>query len=218
MCAEERPHLHALPLDPFRYYLHGTRRVHLDGCVEVKAAYYSVPPGWISQTVSVLWNDLHVRVFDPRSGQLLREHLCTRRGFHRVDETDRPTRTPAKLLALFAVARTAVPFIGALCDHIHTTEGLLALRRILGVLSLARAHGPALTDEAAHFAPEAGAPSSRFLRQYLEHVKAPALTLTQIDPHIRQLTLYRDLIDRRAATPCIAPNSMLPSARSTSRG
>ena len=170
MFAEERPHLQPLPLEPFRYYRYGTRSVHLDGCVEVEAAYYSVPPGWISQRVSVQWNDLHVRVLDPRSGQLLREHLCTRRGHHRVAEPDRPTRTPAKLLALLDVARTAGPSIGALCDHIHTTEGVLAPRRILGVLALARKHGP-------------------------------ALKLTQIDPLIRQLTLYRDLIDRRGATP-----------------
>lgn len=200
MFAEERPHLQPLPLEPFRYYRYGTRSVHLDGCVEVDAAYYSVPPGWISQRVDVQWNDLQVRVLDPRSGQLLREHLRTRRGHHRVDDADRPTRTPRKTLALLDRARTAGPSIGALCDHLHRTEGVLAPRRILGVLALARKHGPALTDEAAHFALEAGAPSYRFLRRYLERVKAPAVALTQIDPLIRQLTLYRDLIDRRAAT------------------
>ena len=185
------------PLEPFRYYRSGTRRVHLDGCVEVEASYDSVPPGWVGQRVSVQWNDLYVRVLDPRSGSLLREHVRARRGHHRVAEPDRPTRTPAKLLALLEAARKAGPSIGALCDHLHTTEGLLAPRRILGVLSLARTHGPALTDEAAHCALETGSPSYRFLRRYLERVKTPALTLTQIDPLIRQLTLYRDLIDRR---------------------
>lgn len=159
-----------------------------------------MPPGWISQRVDVQWNDRQVRVLDPRSGQLLREHLRTRRGHHRVDDADRPTRTPAKTLALLDRARTAGPSIGALCDHLHRTEGVLAPRRILGVLALARKHGPALTDDAAHFALEAGVPSYRFLRRYLERVKAPAVSLTQIDPLIRQLTLYRDLIDRRAAT------------------
>jgi transposase len=200
MFAEERPHLQALPLEPFRYYRYGTRSVHLDGCVEVEAAYYSVPPGWISQRVDVQWNDLQVRILNPRTGALLREHLRTRRGHHRVADVDRPTRTPTKTLALLDVARRAGPSIGALCDHLHRTEGVLAPRRILGVLALARKHGPALTDEAAHFALEAGAPSYRFLRRYLERVKAPALALTHIDPLIRQLTLYRDLIDRRAAT------------------
>ncbi len=44
MFAEEQPALQPLPLEPFRYYRHGLRTVHLDGCVEVEAAYYSVPP------------------------------------------------------------------------------------------------------------------------------------------------------------------------------
>lgn len=145
------------------------------------------------------WNDLHVRILDPRTSHLLREHLCTRRGHHRVADADRSSRTPTKTLALLATARTAGPHIGALCDHLHHTEGVVAPRRILGVLALARKHGPALTDEAAHFALDAGAPSYRFLRRYLERVKGPAVALTQIDPLIRQLTLYRDLIDRRAA-------------------
>jgi transposase len=199
MFAEERPHLGALPLEPFRYYRYGTRSVHLDGCVEVAAAYYSVPPGWISQRVTVQWNDQHVRVLDPASGRLLREHLRTRRGQHRVAAPDRPTRTSTKTHELLTVARTAGPSIGAVCAHIHGTDGVLAPRRILGVLALARKHGPALTEDAAHFALEAGAPSYRFLRRYLERVTAPAAALKQIDPLIRQLTLYRDLIDRRAA-------------------
>lgn len=47
MFAEEKPHLRPLPLEPFRYYQYGKRTVHLDGCVEVEAAYYGAPPGWI---------------------------------------------------------------------------------------------------------------------------------------------------------------------------
>ncbi|WP_434480817.1 IS21 family transposase [Gemmatimonas sp.] len=199
MFAEERPHLHPLPLEPFRYYRYGTRSVHLDGCVEVEAAYYSVPPGWISHRVAVQWNDLHVRVLDPTTGKLLREHLRTRRGHHRVADSDRPTRTPTKTLALLDAARKAGPSIGAVCDHIHRTEGVLATRRILGVMALARRHGPAITEDAAHFALEAGAASYRFLRRYLERVKAPATALKQIGPLIRQLTDYRDLIAHRGA-------------------
>ena len=49
--------------------------MHLDGCVEVEAAYYSAPSGWITRIVQVQWDGLHVRLLDPRSGQLLREHL-----------------------------------------------------------------------------------------------------------------------------------------------
>src|SRR4051794_35678170 len=53
MFAEEKPFLLPLPLEPFRYYQYGERTVHLDGCVEVDAAYYSVPPGWIGKLVKV---------------------------------------------------------------------------------------------------------------------------------------------------------------------
>ena len=42
---EEQPALGCLPLEPFRYYQYGVRTVHLDGCVEVEAAFYGVPPG-----------------------------------------------------------------------------------------------------------------------------------------------------------------------------
>jgi hypothetical protein len=45
MFAEEKPSLLPLPIEPFRYYQYGERTVHLDGCVEVEAAYYSAPPG-----------------------------------------------------------------------------------------------------------------------------------------------------------------------------
>jgi len=34
MFAEEKPALLALPVEPFRYYQHGERTVHLDGCIE----------------------------------------------------------------------------------------------------------------------------------------------------------------------------------------
>ena len=75
MFAEEKPALLPLPLEPFRYYQYGERTVHLDGCVEVEAAYYSAPPGWIGRRVQVQWDGLHVRLLDPQTGQLLREHL-----------------------------------------------------------------------------------------------------------------------------------------------
>src|SRR2546429_8747508 len=60
MFAEEKPHLLPLPLEPFRYYQYGERVVHLDGCVEVEAAYYSLPPGWIGRPVKVQWDELQI--------------------------------------------------------------------------------------------------------------------------------------------------------------
>jgi transposase len=72
MFAEEQPALGPLPLEPFRYYRYGERTVHLDGCVEVEAAYYGAPPGWIGQRVQVQWNDVYVRLLAPTTGLLVR--------------------------------------------------------------------------------------------------------------------------------------------------
>jgi len=41
------------------------RTVHLDGCVEVEAAYYGAPPGWIGRQVHVQWDAMFVRLLDP---------------------------------------------------------------------------------------------------------------------------------------------------------
>jgi transposase len=197
MFAEEQPALQPLPLEPFRYYRFGVRTVHLDGCVEIDAAYYSAPPGWIGRRISVQWNDLHIRLLNPATGQLLREHVRAPRGWHRIEDADRPRRTPAKTLAVLSAAHHAGAAIGAVCDHIHQHDGAAGVRRILGVLALARKHGPAVVDDAAKAALDLGVPTYRFIRRYLERRPPVPLTLRQVDPLIRQLTLYRDLIDRR---------------------
>jgi len=201
MFAEEKPALGELPLEPFRYYRFGERTVNLDGCIEVEAAYYGAPPGWIGRKVQAQWDELHVRVVDPKTGQLLREHLRTRRGFHRIEEDDRPARTPRSTEALLRRAHGAGRHIGTLCEQIHRTEGEPGVRRILGVLALAKKHGPAVVEDAAQAALELGAPSYRFLRRYLERRPPVPLTLRQVDPLIRQLTLYRDLIDQKTGDP-----------------
>ena len=200
MFAEERPVLGPLPVEPFRYYRFGLRTVHLDGCVEVEATYYSAPPGWIGQRVQVQWTDLHVRLLAP-TGRLLREHVRAPRGWHRIEEADRPARTPRPTLALLARARHAGAHLHTVCTHIHDHEGATGVRRILGVLALAKKYGAAAADDAAKTALELQVPTYRFLRRYLERHPPVPLTLRQVDPLIRQLTLYRDLIDRQTGDP-----------------
>jgi transposase len=201
MFAEEKPFLQELPLEPFRYYRYGERTVNLDGCVEVEAAYYGAPPGWIGRKMLVHKDELHVRLLSPKTGQLLREHLRTPRGFHRIQEQDLPSRTPRSTEALLRRAHHAGTHIGTPCEQIHRTDGQPGVRRILGVLALAKKHGPAVVEDAAQAALEMGAPSYRFLRRYLERRPPVPVTLRQVDPLIRQLTLYRDLIDRKTGDP-----------------
>jgi transposase len=201
MFAEEKPALLALPLEPFRHYQFADRRVNLDGCVEVGAAFYSAPPGWIGRGVKVQWDGRVVRVIDPRTGQLLREHLHQQRGGYRIPDEDKPAKTPPSTQQLLIRCGKIGSHVGAVAEQTHRRDGVAAVRRIIGLTSLARRHGAALTDEACAVALECGLPDNpyRFVRRWLE--RKPALTLRQVDPIIRQLTLYRDFIDQKTQEP-----------------
>lgn len=199
MFAEEKPALLPLPLEPFRYYQHGQRVVHLDGCVEVEAAYYGLPPGWIGHVVQVRWDELFVRILDPKSGQLLREHVRQKRGGYRIREEDASSRRPYKVSQLLWRAEHAGTQIGVLCNHIYTQQGQLGIRRIQGVLSLAKKYGAAATEAACAVALEMGVREYQFVRRYLE--RTPQLSLRQIDPLIRELVHYRDLINQKTQEP-----------------
>jgi transposase len=197
MFAEEKPALLPLPLEPFRYYQYGQRTVHLDGCVEVDAAYYSAPPGWIGRQVQVQWDLRQVRLLHPQTGELLREHLRQQRGKHRIQDEDRPKHTPPGTQHLLLRATRIGTQIGALCHAMHDQQGQAAVRRMQGVLALAKKHGAAAVEDACAAAMEIGVYNCHFVRRYLERGPQLPLSLRQVDPLIRQLTEYRDFIQSK---------------------
>ena len=79
----------------------------------------------------------------------------------------------------------------------YQAKGEPAVRRIMGVLSLGKKYGIARVDDACAAALEVGTCEYHFVRRYLERNPQPPLSLRQIDPLIRQLTLYRDFIDNK---------------------
>ena len=162
------------------------------------------------------WNDLHVRLMHPQTGQLLREQLRAPRGWHRIAEADRSARTPASTLTLLARAATAGPHIGTVCRHIQAHAGAHGVRQILGVLALAKKHGVAVVDDAAKAAIDIGVRTYRFVRKYVDRQPPLPLTLLQVDPLIRQLTLYRALIAMRRMRSSIRPSLIGPKYTSQS--
>ena len=161
--------------------------------MEVEAAYYGLPPGWIGRTVKVQWDTLHVRILDPETHQLLREHVGQKRGGYRVRPEDNPKKTPVTTVQLLARAARAGVHIGELAKAIHRRQGEAAIRRILGLFSLAKQYGVSAVEDAAAAALELHVHDYRFVRRYLE--RRPPLSLRQVDPLIRALTQYRDLIN-----------------------
>jgi len=134
MFAEEKPFLLPLPLEPFRYYKYGKRVVNLDGCVEVAKAYYSAPPGWRGSSVEVHWDERQVRLLNPFTHELLREHLRQRPGGYRFPEEDRPKKNAAHYSSaqLLRRAERAGTQTSILCNSIYQRQVELGIRRILG--------------------------------------------------------------------------------------
>ena len=71
----------------------------------------------------------------------------------------------------------------------------------------------AAVDDACAAAIEVEVYDYRFVRRYLER-KAPApLTLRQVDPLIRQLSLYRDVIEQRIQAQSPSPSNQPCSSK-----
>jgi hypothetical protein len=100
-------------------------------------------------------------------------------------------------LTLLAQAARAGTHVGTLCETIQRRDGQPGVRRILGVLSLVKKHGAAAVEDACAAALELQVADYRFVRRYLERHLAAPLTLRQVDPLIRDLTHYRDVIARK---------------------
>jgi len=134
-----------------------------------QADRYGAPPGWLGRAVAVQWNASYVRLLDPTTGQLLREHRRqATRGHHRIHPDDQSTRTPLTTVTLLARAARAGTHIGTLCAGIHRRDGELGVRRILGVLGLVKKHGAGTVDAACAAALELAVADYRFVRRYLE--------------------------------------------------
>lgn len=197
MFAEEKPALLPLPAEPFRYYQHGVRTVHLDGCVEVAKAYYAAPAGWIHREVHVRWDTRCVRIIDPQTGVLLRELLRTQDGHYRVSEQDRSPRTPPRIEQLLQRARVAGKHIGTLCEQIEQQRHQYGARQILGILALVKKRGFAAIDDLCRIALEAGVASYRIVARLADRQRDECAVLQQTHELIRQLHHYGDVIRRK---------------------
>jgi hypothetical protein len=67
---EEQKALRPLPAGLFPCFQEGRRLVHRDGYVEVKKAYYAVPPEYLQQAVWVRWDAREVRIFNQKLEQV----------------------------------------------------------------------------------------------------------------------------------------------------
>ena len=195
MFDEERPHLVPLPIAPFRYYEYGNRIVHSTGRVEVVGEYYDLPAGHIGNRVQVQWDADVVRVLTA-DGQLLREHRRDNPVGTRTDASK--NNTSRRTEKLVTQASTIGVSVAVVCRRIADVEDdPVAARYVRGLIALAKKHSLGDLESACSFALQNGLPTYRFVRCYLEHRPTAGAALRQIDPLIRELSKYKELLEQR---------------------
>jgi hypothetical protein len=102
---------------------------------------------------------------------------------------------PLSIAQLLRRAVHAGTQTGKFCQLLYDRQAETAIRRILGVLSLMKKYGTAAVEDACATALDIGVYEYRFVRRYLERRPHPQMFLRQIDPLIRELTVYRDFIN-----------------------
>jgi hypothetical protein len=94
MFAEEKPLLQPVPIGPFLLPIRRGGGASGWVCRSGGGLLWGLPPGWIGWLVKVQWDGLHVRILDPHTNQLIREHSRQIRGSYRINEEDYPKKPP----------------------------------------------------------------------------------------------------------------------------
>ena len=68
------------------------------------------------------------------------------------------------------------------------------------MLALVKKHGALPVEAACKCALEVGFPDYRFVKKWIERHPPVPISLRQVDPLIRELSLYRDLVSQLTST------------------
>ena len=197
----ERCALLPLPQSRFELFEEALRCVHRDGHVEVKRAYYSVPPEYVGSRAWVGWDGRVVRIFDEKMRQIAL-HAQQEPGRFSTQNQHIP---PEKISGIERGAAWLLGRIGRIGPHAlawakATLEqrGTEGMRAVMGLNSLHERHESRRIDEACRIAAGRGTLPLRVIRELLKR-SGPAqeqLTMEFVGEHpiIRPLADYAALL------------------------
>lgn len=206
----ERQHLQPLPHCAFQFFEVAERSVHIDGHIEVKGAYYSVPHRYLGTRVTVHFNRQWIKVY----------HRGEAIAFHAVGDKGRFSTVPSHLpehkalsqeqytIRLLQRCGAIGPSCQAWAQKSLTVRGPLALRAMQGVLALRRSFSPARIEQACAQALETGSVRYKTIKHLCEQPdsqRSAQLPLLQEHELIRPLEVYEQLILQRTEAPCSKP-------------
>jgi transposase len=186
--AAERAALLPLPPMPFPCFAEARRQVHRDSYVEIARAYYEVPAEYIGREVWVRWDARTVRVFNHRFEQIAMHarlepgRFSTPSGGGRVERASGYYQQQAARLG---------PACGAWAQQLFAERGVLGIRVVQGLISLAKRYRARALNDACQQALSYGTRRLADVRRLLQSSERQQdLPLLESHPLIRDLGEY----------------------------
>jgi transposase len=190
--AQEKPALQTLPAELFPSFHEAKRRVHRDGYVEYKKAYYSAPPEHVGREVWVRGDSKLLHIYTLQMRQIAVHTLVDQGRFATNQDHIHPhKRNAIERGAGYLLERCQLlgPHSGAWAQTMYQNRGCEGGIRVLqGLLQLARQHPVDSLEAAAEKAHRHACWRLRDLRRLI----AQGDTVVQID-FLQEHELIRDL-------------------------
>jgi len=153
--ASDKPALCAMPTETFDLFESGTRSVHPDGHVEIRGAFYPVPPHLLGKPVRVRWTDKLVRIYH---GEIqVAVHTRAAAGQYAPRPGGASSETSSQkvwLQRLLGRCEQVGVELRQWAEAAHAERGVRAMRLIQGALGLTRKHPKERVLRAARLALE----------------------------------------------------------------
>ena len=207
MFLEEKPHLKPLPVEGFRMFKQGVRKVDDSGMVQIEGAYYAALPAALYSQVTVRVYEQEIEILD-MTGEIVRRHnKATRKGAFVMNESDRiynPSRQNALLLGkIDRIGANA----SALARTVFATQGRIGMKMINGLSTMARDQTCADIDDACRCVMASGRIHYSAIKQALKQrieararAPTPPVDLLQTAPEIRPLSDYQTFWENHSQT------------------
>ncbi len=194
----ERPALQPLPEDRFPYFFEGQRTVHRDAHVEVKGAYYSMPPEYQGHQVWVRYDTRMVRVFNLRF-ELIATHVRLEPGRFSTQDShlasEKISRVEKGAEYLLGRAARIGPKTALWSRAMIEERGIQGVRILNGLISLTTRHSAAQVESACDLALSHGQYRLRAIRELLaQPSRQENFEFMEVHPLIRDMSEYGNMI------------------------
>ena len=195
----EKPFLKPLPASLFEVFSEGQRKVHRDGHIEVKGAYYSVPAEYLRKKVWVRYTNTMVRIYNLRMQEIAlhvraeQGRFSTQRGHIPYEKISNPERGNSYMLKqVDRIGGNAGVWARAMLEN----RGIPGVRVLNGLLQLADKYTATAIDKGCKSALAMNAFRLQELKEYInDDYQAEQLKFEFLTDHplIRQMDEYDNI-------------------------